>query len=430
MILMVDNKFKELLKIIPEGPGVYLYKNVGKKVIYVGKAINLRNRVKSYFVGKSRRNDDLVKNIDKIETVTIKTELEALLLEARLIKQYHPKYNIIQKDNKRYLYVAITEDEYPRIILTRQPENETNLTDWFGPFPSSYVLKEILRMIRRVFPYCSDKRCRPEAPCFYYRIKLCPGVGIISVNDYKQNIQKIKRFLNGEISYLVKDLEKEMNLASKELRYEDAQKDKNQIRSIEYLLGSYQKTDEEGKQEKQLAGLRDLVVRYQGFDPFITHRIECYDISNLGQEIVVGSMAVFTNAEPDNSQYRQFKIRKFGGDTEGIYEVIKRRLKHQEWLYPQIIIVDGGKGQVSSAFEAIKEMGMIGKVGLMGLAKEFETIIIPKFNSQKIISWKMVTFSRSNLTLQLLQHMRDEAHRFAQRYYKILHRKKIIGRIQ
>lgn len=417
---------RENLKTLPKTPGVYLYKNSKQKVIYVGKAINLRNRVKSYFVGRNKRNDDLIENIADIQTVIVKTELEALLLEARYIKQYHPKYNIIQKDNKRYLYVGITKDEYPRVIQTRLPENENNLADWFGPFTSSFGLKEIMRMVRKIFPYCSDLKCSPKTPCFYYRLNLCPGVGIVTLAEYKQNIQKIKKFLNGDISLLIKDLDKSMKTASKNLRYEEAQTYKKQIEMIQYFLGRYNRHDDDEKQEEQLAGLRELVVRYQGYDPYIIHRIECFDISNLGKNIIVGSMVVFTNGEPDNAQYRQFKVKNYVGDTEAIKEVIQRRLRHQEWLYPQIIVVDGGKGQISSAVGAFKELDLIGKIGLIGIEKEFETLVIPKLTESGIKSWKKINFARSNTTLQMIQHLRDESHRFAQRYYKKLHTKRLL----
>ena len=419
---------KDNLSKIPNKPGTYLFKNSNKEVIYVGKALNLRNRVKSYFIGKSKENrtDNLLENIEKIDYQIVNTEMEALLLEARLIKQYHPKFNKLLKDDTRYLYVGITKEEYPRIKLIRQPEHEENLLDWYGPFPSSYSLKEILRFLRRIFPYCTDPRCSPKKPCFYYRIKMCPGVGIVPSSEYKKNITKIRMFLKGEVRSLLKKLEKQMILESANLKFEQAGETKKKIQMINNLLGKYQRTDEESKFGKQLAGLKEILIKYQGFDPFIIKRIEGYDVSNLGKGIVVGSMVAFINGEPDNSLYRQFRIDKFGGDTEGIYEILKRRLKHQEWIYPQLILVDGGKGQVSAAVKAVKDLGMLGKVGVLGLAKEYETIIIPRFGQDSIKGWKEISLTANSLPLQLLQHIRDEAHRFAQRYYKKIYKKNLL----
>lgn len=419
---------KNSLSKLPNKPGVYLYKNIQKEVIYVGKAVNLRNRVKSYFIGKSRekRTDNLLENIEKVDYQVVFMETEALLLEARLIKQYQPKYNRLLKDDIRYLYVGITKEEYPRIKLIRQPEHEENLLDWYGPFPSSYSLKEILRFLRRIFPYCTDSRCSPQKPCFYYHLRLCPGVGLIPVDKYQQNIQKLRLFLNGDVKSLMKKLTRQMNDLSKALKFEEAAEVKEQIKRIENLLGKYQRTDEEGKFEKQLAQLKEILIKYQGFDPFIIKRIEGYDISNLGNNLVVGSMVVFINGEQDNSLYRQFRLENLQGDTEGIYEILKRRLKHQEWIYPQLILVDGGKGQVSAAVKAAREMGMMGKVGVLGLAKEYETIVIPRFGTDSIKGWKEINLAANSLPLQLLQHVRDEAHRFAQRYYKKIHKKKLL----
>lgn len=422
-------QFSKEIKELPKKPGVYLFKNKQSQIIYVGKAVNLRNRVKSYYMGKNgeKRTNDLLKYVEKVDFVVVNSEIEALLLEARLIKQYQPKYNIRLKDDTRFLYIGITKDEYPRVHLIRQPENETNIANWFGPFPSSYSIREILRLLRRIFPYCTDPKCKPVKPCFYFHLHLCPGIGIVSKREYRQNIQKIKLFLNGEILSLVKGLTKQMRQASKKLCFEDAQKIKKQIEMISSLLGRYQRSDEEERSKEQLEQLREIIVKYQGFDPFLIQKVEAYDISNLGKNIIVGSMAVFQNGEPDNSQYRQFKIENFKSDIEGIKEILRRRLNHQEWIFPQLILVDGGKGQISSALMALREKKLAERIALVGLAKEIETIIIPKIKKGEIISWKRLNYSSSSALLHLLQNLRDEAHRFAQRYYKKLHKKKLLA---
>jgi len=426
-----------LYKTLPKSPGVYLFKDEKQKVIYIGKAINLRNRVKNHFTDKNDdlRHKNLIFLVEKVDFQTVSGEFEALLLEARLIKQYKPKFNILLKDDTRYLYVGITKDKFPQIKLVRQPEKDDNLSDWFGPFPSSYGLKEVLRFVRRIFPYRSCENL-PKKVCLYSHLKLCPAPCINQVESYSQTIHKIKMLLNGEIKPLISLLTKQMNLSSQKQNFEEAQGYKRQIEMIQNLLTKKPKSAEEERFVKQLEQLKNILIRYQGFDPFIIHRLEAYDISNLGKEIIVGSMVAFIGGEPDTSQYRQFHQslrspeRSRGTKGEGseindpahIKSVILRRLNHQEWVYPQIILVDGGKGQISAAFEALKEKNLAGKVGLLGLTKEFETIVIPEIKIDKITGWKKLNLSTNSPALQLLQHSRDEAHRFAQRYYRKLHR--------
>jgi len=227
--------------------------------------------------------------------------------------------------------------------------------------------------------------------------------------------------LNGEVKPLISLLTKQMNLSSRKQKFEEAQGYKKQIEMIQNLLTKRPKSAEEERFVKRLEQLKNILIRYQNFDPFIIHRLEAYDISNLGKNIIVGSMVAFIGGEPDTSQYRKFRIfNQFQDDFGAIKQVILRRLNHQEWVYPQIILVDGGKGQISAAFEALKEKNLAGKVGLLGLTKELETIVIPEIKIDKIIGWKKLNLSTNSPALQLLQHSRDEAHRFAQRYYKIL----------
>lgn len=412
---------------LPSKPGVYLFKGTKGQVLYIGKAINLKKRVKNYFQGKTPdlRLKLLVGQVKKIDYQEVASEIEALLLEARLIKEYRPKYNVRLKDDKRYLYVGITKDEYPRIWPIRQPEKTPDLLDWFGPFPSAGSLREILRLIRRIFPYHSCKDLKSHR--FYYHLGLCPGFETQSAAEYRQTIQKIRLFLSGQIFSLIKDLTKQMTAAAKDLRFEEAQLAKRQIEMIQNLLGRYKKLPEEEKTSRQLAQLREILVRYQALDPVIIHRLEAYDVANLGGKIVVGSMAVFLEGEPETSLYRQFKIPASGIDDPGnLKNILQRRLAHQEWLYPQVILVDGGKGQVSAAFEALKEKKLEGEIGLLGLAKKRETIIIPRISQKQIVGWKSLRYSSSSPVLQLLQQARDEAHRFAQRYYHRVYKKGFI----
>ncbi len=424
-----NNQIKTIYCGLPESPGIYLFKDENQKIIYIGKAINLKNRVKNHFDDKNDdlRHKNLIFLVKKVDFQVVSSELEALLLEARLIKQYRPKYNSLLKDDKRYLYVGVSKEKFPKIYLLRKPEIEKNPADWFGPFPTASAIKEILRLLRRIFPYRSCKKL-PAKPCLYHYLKLCPAPCINPAENYSQSIQKICLFLSGQIKPLIKLLTDQMKEAADKEAYEEAEILKRQAQMIEDLLARRPKSANQGRTEKQLQQLKNLLIRYQGYDPFLIHRLEAYDISNLGKEIIVGSMVAFTNGEPETDQYRQFKILNQGQDDFGsLKQVVLRRLNHQEWVLPQVILIDGGKGQVSAVFEALKEKRLVGKIGLLGLTKEKETIVVPRIQENRIRAWKKLLYSRSSPALQLLQQLRDESHRFAQRYYKKVHQKKTLN---
>jgi len=419
----------QAIKNFPNQPGVYLFKDKSGNVLYVGKAINLRKRVKNYFeknVGENRINY-LLESAKKIDYIVVNSEVEALLLEARLIKQYKPKFNVRLKDDKRYLYAGISKEDYPRVFLLRKPEQTSQLLAWFGPFPSAQSIKEVLRLLRRIFPYRSCRKM-PKKVCLYYHLNLCPGMCQypLQKGSYLASIKKIKLFLEGKISFLVKKLEKQMKKEADNLAFEDAKEIHRQIETIKNMLGKFKKMPEEQRIRRALEWLRRIATRYQKTEPGIIHRLEAYDIANLGKEIIVGSMVVFVNGEPDPSLYRQFKIKKCsGGDPQALEEIIYRRLVHQEWLYPQLILVDGGKPQLSAAFSALKKAGLSSQIPLFGLAKKKETIIIPLIEKERIKGYKQIKNSPKAVGLPILQFARDEAHRFAQRYYKKLHRRLI-----
>jgi len=419
------------IKNFPNQPGVYLFKDKSGNVLYVGKAINLRKRVKNYFEKKVSENriNYLLKDAEKIDYIVVNSEVEALLLEARLIKQYKPKFNVRLKDDKRYLYAGISNEDYPRLFLLRKPEQNSQLLAWFGPFPSAQSIKEILRLLRRIFPYRSCRKM-PKKVCLYYRLNLCPGMCQYSVEkkSYLDSIKKIKLFLEGRISFLVKKLEGQMKKAADNLAFEEAQEIHRKVEMIKNMLGKFKKMPEEQQTKKALEWLRKIATRYQKIEPGIIHRLEAYDVANLGKEIIVGSMVVFINGEPDPSLYRQFKIKKrSGGDPQALEEIIHRRLIHQEWLYPQLILVDGGKPQLSAAFSALKKAGLFSQIPLFGLEKGKETIIIPLVDKGEIKGYEKIKSSPKAVGLPVLQFARDEAHRFAQRYYRKLHRRLIFS---
>jgi len=431
MNLIIAETLKSKLNELPKKPGVYIFRNSAGKIIYIGKALVLKNRVGSYF--KQKHTDpktiELVTNIADWEFIVVNSEFEALLLEAHLIKQHAPKYNIVQKDSKSYLYIVIGK-EYPNRIFTARwtelSELSENILDWYGPFPSSTDARQILKFVRRIFPFRSCKKL-PKSPCLYKDLKLCPGVCILSDSTYSKTIRNIKLVLSGKIINLVSLLTKEMKEFSKNFNYEEAQMVKRQIEALQSLTSGWRTVPKE-KQDfaKIIFTLRKLIVKYQGFDPTFINKIEGYDVSNLGKTVIVGSMVAFVNGEPEKDSYRKFNMEyNLAGpdDPEGIKKLIERRFKHSEWVFPQVILVDGGKTQIGAAFEAIKNAGQVGKISLLGLTKEFETIIIPKIKQEKIVGWQTIRLARRSPELQLLQAIRDEAHRFAQKYYQKLHQK-------
>ena len=427
---MTTEALRIKLKQLPKKPGVYLFRNSNSKIIYIGKALSLKNRVKSYFQNKHKdpKTQELVQNIADLEFIVVNSEFEALLLEARLIKQHEPKYNIIQKDSKSYLYIVIGKEFPNRIFTARWGELNQSLLDWYGPFPSSTDARRILKTLRRIFPFRTCKNL-PKSPCLYLHLNLCPGV-CVTKNDYEKTITHLRQILSGKTNKLIKELEKEMKSAAKALEFEKAWLIKNQVNSLHRLTEGWRSVPKE-KQESSRAifELRKILVKYQGTDPISLSKIEGYDVSNLGTDIIVGSLVSFIDGEPDSSLYRKFNLKynQLGqDDPESIKNILRRRFNHSEWIYPQLVLIDGGKTQVSAAFGALKEKGLLGQISLLGLTKEDEVIVIPRIEKERITQWKLLRLSRRSPELQLLQAIRDEAHRFAQKYYQRRHRQNLL----
>ncbi len=468
--MLKRKKLEEQIQKLPPKPGVYLFKNNQGKVIYIGKALSLKHRLKSYFKEKPQgpKTKSLVDEIANFDILKVACEFEALLLEAKLIKEYQPKYNSQLKDDKRYLYIAITKAPY-RVFAIRRPDLQKDLLDWYGPFPSSKDVRRVLRSIRKVFPYCSCKK-PPKRECFYSHINLCPGYKKLSSSIYKKSLEKIRQILSGKSSLLTKELKKKMKQAAKKLEFEKAANYKKQLEALFYVTQSWRTVScEEPETTKSLLSLRKLLATYQGIEPTTLRKIEAYDVSNLGKDIIVGSLVVFIDGQAEKGLYRKFRIRpnlfndphcssealhqtvrgevessstssgqafrlslpqtcretRKTNDPAAINQIISRRLNHPEWLYPQLILVDGGKPQASAAFRAIKKKGLSGQICLLGLAKKEETIIVPRIKNKKIASWKQLKYSHRSSVLRLLMKMRDESHRFAHKYYQKLHSKKI-----
>jgi len=406
---------------IPRKPGVYWFKDKDNKVLYVGKATSLRSRIRQYFRDPvDVKTEKMIVKAESVDWTETTSEAMATVIEAKLIKQYKPKYNVQLKDGKRHLYLGITEDDYPRLKVVRRPELE-DLKFWAGPFPSSAALKQLLRWIRRIFPYCS---CSPgrKRPCLYYQIDLCPGPGIISKEKYMENIKNIIKFFSGKSEELLDQLKNEMKEFADSQQFEQAQEIKDQIDQLERIIYSSKRlSGQELEIDYGLKTLKKILIENQGIDPFYLQRIEAYDIANLSDKLIVGAMTVLMNGEIDASEYRMFKVRRHGqDDPRALVEVILRRLNHEEWLYPQLILVDGGRPQLRAVVPVLRQFDILGETGLIGLAKEKETLVIPKIQGNKIAGVKRVNLPKNSPALKLLQVARDEAHRFAQKY---LHKK-------
>ncbi len=421
----------ETLKTLPHLPGVYLYRDEKGSVLYIGKAKDLKKRVSQYWqrdaVGD--KTTLLVSQIHEIKTIVTDSEFDALMLESKLIREHLPKYNAISRDDKSPLYIAITTKEaLPRILWLRKTAlSQYPKASVFGPFQSGKVARTMMRHIRRIIPYCTSN-VRDGRGCFYTHLGLCePCPSVISkTNDrvlqrqYNGNIRKIISILSGRSLSLLHRLEKEMETCAKQERYEEAQKCKLQIEGVRALLARHfdphiylqnetlMQNVRAEEAETLRTALRDI---YPSLAPIT--RIECIDISNIHGKHSTGSLVVLLNAIPSTSDYRRFKIRTKDApnDTAMIAEVLRRRLKHTEWPYPQLLVVDGGKGQVAAAVTVLGSLA----IPVIGFAKRFEEIIVPMGSD-----WKIIRLPVSHKGLHLLQRIRDESHRFALRYHRLL----------
>lgn len=414
--------------LLPNEPGIYLFCDEQSSILYVGKAKDLRKRVASYFIKSAdlgEKTKVLVSKIKKIRYLKVSSEVESLLLEANFIKKYNPLYNIRLTDGKSYPLIRVTIDhKYPAVLIARNTNDPNSV--YFGPYPNSGAMKLVLKTIRHIFPFQSVEH-HSQSFCLYHHIGLCPCVSFLKTREdktaYKKTIRRIITFLKGDVKKVLKDLEKERNVLSREEKFEQAQKLQEKISAIslitypvhtpfEYENNPNLKND---IRKKELSELQDH-LKQVGLTVATLQRIECYDISNTSGTNATGSLVVFTDGEKDSKWYRRFKIKpetKGPNDFAMMYEIITRRLKHDEWPKPDLIIADGGKGQISMAKKAIEENLL--HIPLIGLAKKQEIIITSDF--------RQIILPKNSAALQLVMRIRDEAHRFAITYHKKLRSK-------
>lgn len=428
---------------LPDSPGVYLYIKNGYP-IYVGKAINLKKRVASYFrLTLEPKTAKMISEAKELSYIKVSNELEALLLEARLIKYYQPKYNIISKDDKHPLYIILTKEKYPRILTVRKTDLNIipNKAQW-GPFPSTINVKSVLKMVRRIFPYSDHKI--GKRPCLYSQLGLCsPCPNMIeSVSDkteqiklrkkYLNHIRNLKSLLDGKTNNVKKRLEMEMDSLSARELFEEASLVRDQIRKLDYIVAPHSQIDSylenpnliEDIKEKELRDLKKILKKY-GINVAHLVRIECYDVAHLQGTSASASMVTFKNGSADKAFYRHFRIfqKKGWDDYQSMREVAARRKKHiGDWGRPDLIIVDGGRGQMSIFFKEFQDLN----IPVIGLAKKFETLVIP-VNTLGTVEIKEFKLPKGS-ALNLVQRIRDEAHRFAQAYHHKLFERSLFER--
>lgn len=420
---MNNNNVQTKLKELPKKPGVYIYRNDKNKIIYVGKAVNLKNRVTSYFRNKDHdiKTQALVENIRDLEWIITESEIEALILEAELIKRYKPRYNIDWKDDKNYCYIKITHENYPKVFVVHQVIDDK--AKYIGPFVDSRAVRLALKTLRKVFPYCTCS-LPSDRVCLYYHLKLCPGHGpkYISPKDYKKNIDGLINYIHGDKEKVKNQLKKQMQELAKKHQYEKAAEIRDRIVALTKIKfqNIFEETDEI-KADKALSGLQKA-LNLVG----VPERIECYDISNISGKLAVGSMVVFKHGLPEKNDYRRFEIKtvKQIDDFAMHKEVQARRFKNlggkdQSFSkIPDLIVIDGGKGQLSAANEIIKELKI--KTKVIGLAKRLEEVFY--YDGAE---FKCVNLPETSESRYLLQRIRDEAHRFAITYHRNLRSKEM-----
>jgi len=511
------------IKKIPIDSGCYLFKDKNKKIIYIGKAKNLKKRVKSYFQKKDLdiKTQSMIKHAKSVDFIVTDSEVEALILEDTLIKKHQPKYNIRLKDAKSHSYILLTKEDYPRVLIARQKRGNGR---FYGPFVSAHERDYILYFLRKTFLLRTCKKL-PKKPCLRFHIDLCdaPCSGNISKKFYDEKIKNIKMVLNGKTPELVKKMKKDMQIYSKNQQFEIAIELRNQITSLEHL-NERQVMQREKKINEDIINylviddkvylmlfniykgtlhskneyvfdyyqdfLEEFIVQYYSENPipkeviipektndsleeFLTLKkgsnvklvkpqkgekkqlmmlveknieitffadvkkvetlknklhlqdnpivIECFDISHLSGTSTVGSMVQFRNGKPDKNYYRRFKIRTVKGvdDCAAIAEVVRRRytrLKNDDAEFPDLIVIDGGRGQLNFALSELKKLDV--KIPIISIAKQFEEIYIPGMIQPLLLSKK-------DKALQFIQEIRNEAHRFAIKYNRLLREKEL-----
>lgn len=440
-------KIRELIAEFPRTPGVYLMKDADGRVLYIGKAKDLRSRVMSYFQPSadllSSRGPDICRMIDRVVSIDYldcDTEVDAILKEARLIKDIQPPHNAMLKDDKTFPYIEITtSDDFPAVYVTRTPRLKGSKL--YGPFPSAAGIRDAMNALQKVFKFrtCEldikegDESRHHFRPCLLHAIHQCtaPCAAYVSREEYADDIARLKKFMASKRSVVLRQMNKEMETAAVELRYEEAAKLRDRIRAIESLALSGDVQEDVQPEvfyvdpRKGLEKLAELL----GLEA-PPRCMECIDIAHLQGAEMVGALICFIDGRPFKNGYRRFRIQTVSGvdDYAAIREVILRRYRHAaegEELFPDVILIDGGLGQLHAGLEAFNtlssdpESPALRPLMVISLAKREEEIYVQARSAP-------IRLTRNNEALHLLQFMRDEAHRFAQHYHHTLRKRRTL----
>lgn len=465
----MNAKLEAKLKTLPRSAGVYFHKSKTGEIIYVGKAAVLKNRVRQYF--QSTRDMDvktraLVEEIEDTDWVETESELDALFLESEMVKRYMPRYNILLRDDKSQMFVRIDmKSEWPTVSFTRNPLDDG--ADYFGPYYNGFAIKKALRYLRKIFPYYTKPPKDGVRPDLDAHIGLSPRPGVSS-KEYKATLRQLVRYIEGGRKAIIRDIEKQMHLAAKLHDFENAALFRNKLNDLRALQQRIMFGDKEFLDISKDKALGDL-VELLGLTK-VPSRIEGYDISHMGGTNVVASMVVFTNGVSDRSAYRKFKTRtEKNDDYANMHEVLTRRLSEKNmksWGVPDLLLIDGGKGQLDAALRAVEERGL--HIPTVSIAKREEELIVhversnvattllaeyaaggaiasgvsvvrsgayyvvnlhagqsnASGHSKNLRGGITATPARYSHVTKLFQRIRDESHRFAVSYHTVLKRAK------
>ena len=434
---ILESKLAEL----PKLPGVYFHKDKRGDIIYVGKAAVLRNRVRQYFQASRNRDpktEALVSEIVDLDWMCVESELEALFLEAEMVRRYMPRYNILLRDDKALSYIRIDYDSnYPTVSTTRRPLDDG--ARYYGPYFSTLAVRNSLKLLRRAFPYATKRPLGQKRATLQYHLGLDPGLeeGKTSLEDYRANLRKLIAIIEGKRKTIEKELERDMKRAAKAQDFEAATQFRNQLFALQNLHRQVIFSDKEFLDISKDHALNEL-VNLLSMNCF-PKRIEGYDISHQQGTDVVASMVVFTNGVSNKAEYRKFKTKiNHNNDFYNMNETLKRRLSEKNrkaWGLPDLVLIDGGKGQLDAAIQARDECGC-SQIPFIGLAKREEQIVMHKSKSglqlnEHILQelggfvsesedFLLVNVPHNTNLVKLLQRIRDESHRFAVSYHSTL----------
>lgn len=385
---------------LPGGPGVYLFKK-GSKILYIGRATSLKNRVASYFrndllEARGTRLVDMVTLSEKVEHFETESVLEAIILEANLIKKHQPHYNTLEKDDKSFNYVVVTKEAFPKVIVLRERELGAinyKLKATFGPFPQGGIIRDGLRIIRKIFPFHDGSSVKKDQMEFYKQIGLTPDLSQETVrNNYKKNIQNIILFFQGKKERVIKNLEKDMKYFASRKEFEMAGEMRNRIFALKHI------------HDVSLIK-REELLRKAG-----NYRIEAYDVSHISGTSMAGVMAVVIDGRPDKNEYRKFRIRGFdsSNDVGALEEIMKRRLGHPEWLFPNLVVVDGSTAQKRRVENLFNQLGL--QIPVIAVVKN------EKHKPKALLGKKEIALKHEKEIILA----NAEAHRFSVSYHQYL----------